>query len=791
MKTFNFFEKAIPLVLLTLEMGCFLSCREKGTIQTDELTFRTVYPFELKEGEEGFKYRIPSLVVSNEGTVLAFAERRLGGDHSENDIVLKRSFDSGKSWEEEQVIAEDGQNSLNDPCAVVLETGRILLMYQRFPYGYHARKSGWIQMAEPGYDGPRNTKSILIFSDDDGQTWSSSVDITHQVRRPEAIAVGSPGVGIQLTLGKNKGRIILPLYETIPTSDSTRVWQNSAMYSDDNGETWNLSEVIPHYDTVGFGNEAQLVELADTSVMMFARNQNGKFRKVAVSEDGGETWGPMKIDYDLPGTNCMGSVIRYSWPEEGESAILFVSPANKEKRTNGIVRVSYDEGKSWSHSREVFEGSYAYSCLTKLHDGNIGLLFESNREIIFTSFSIDWIKEGRKNRADEYFNITLIDLTDDTTRQVIIDKGEGQYLGHPTTVLLEDNKTIYCVYPKGHGRGAIVMKRSNDAGLTWSDRLPTPKSWETSMEVPIIYRVVDSKGIKRLIMFSGLYPIRMAVSEDDGTTWSELKPIGDFGGIVAMACLVPLNNGKGHYMALFHDDQRFISKDGKEITQNRRTFISDDPLMTLYKTLSYDGGLTWNAPEVIYTGWELNVCEPGFIRSPDGKQIAVLLRENSRRYNSQIIFSDDEGETWTEPRELPNTLCGDRHVLKYSPDGRILATFRDISTSVREIRYYLRKDEEQNVDKLARKYNIGSPTEGDWVAWIGTYKDLVERNEGQYRLRLKDNTGWDTGYPGLELLPDSTFIITTYGHWIEGEEPFILSVRLKLEEIDQLAKKLK
>ena len=104
------------------------------------------------------------------------------------------------------------------------------------------------------------------------------------------------------------------------------------------------------------------------------------------------------------------------------------------------------------------------------------------------------------------------------------------------------------------------MKRSTDGGRTWSARLPTPPNWETSLEVPTIYRVVDAKGKKRLIMFSGLYPIRLAVSEDDGGTWSGLAPIGNFGGIVAMASLVPLRTGAGHYMALFHDDGRFIAE---------------------------------------------------------------------------------------------------------------------------------------------------------------------------------------------------------------------------------------
>ena len=128
---------------------------------------------------------------------------------------------------------------------------------------------------------------------------------------------------------------------------------------------------------------------------------------------------------------------------------------------------------------------------------------------------------------------------------MIVDREPGQYLGHPTTVLLEDNQTMLCVYPKGHGRGAIVYKSSDDAGLTWSERLPTPANWATSKEVPTIHRVVDAQGKKRLIMWSGLYPARLAVSEDDGANWSPLKPVGDWGGIVVMGVVDKLST-PGH-----------------------------------------------------------------------------------------------------------------------------------------------------------------------------------------------------------------------------------------------------
>ncbi|MBI1760399.1 MAG: exo-alpha-sialidase [Acidobacteria bacterium] len=353
------------------------------------------------------------------------------------------------------------------------------------------------------------------------------------------------------------------------------------------------------------------------------------------------------------------------------------------------------------------------------------------------------------------YTIPLLDLAAETQRQVIVDREPGQYLGHPTTVLLEDKRTILAVYPKGHGKGAIQLKRSRDGGLTWSERLPTPRSWETSLETPTIHRVVDRQGKKRLLVFSGLYPIRMSVSEDDGATWSELKAIGDFGGIVAMGSVERLRNGD--YVALFHDDGRFFTKDGKR-----------SPVMTLYQTFSKDGGLTWSAPQEIYKNDQIHLCEPGLIRSPNGRQWAMLLRENRRLRNSYVMFSDDDCHTWSAPRELPGALTGDRHTGKYAPDGRLFISFRDTTHE--------------------------SPTKGDWVAWVGRYEDIVQGREGQYRVRLMQNhknaSGWnaDCAYPGVEVLPGGVFVTTTYGHWIEGRLPYVVSVRLTLAELDRKAK---
>jgi hypothetical protein len=250
-------------------------------------------------------------------------------------------------------------------------------------------------------------------------------------------------------------------------------------------------------------------------------------------------------------------------------------------------------------------------------------------------------------------------------------------------------------------------------------------------------------------MFSGKSPIRMAVSENDGVSWSELKPIGDFGGIVAMGSVERLRSGD--YLALFHDDGRFLVAGAK---------AKSPPKFTIYQTISSDGGLTWSAPRPIATHAAAHLCEPGIIRSPDGKQIAVLLRENSRQFNSFLIVSDDEGKTWSQPKELPGALTGDRHVGKYAPDGRLFVTFRDTT--------------------------LESATKGDWVAWIGRYEDIIAGREGECRVRLmKNHKAADCAYPGLEVLSDGTLVTTTYGHWTAGEQPYIVSVRLKLSEIDE------
>jgi hypothetical protein len=192
---------------------------------------------------------------------------------------------------------------------------------------------------------------------------------------------------------------------------------------------------------------------------------------------------------------------------------------------------------------------------------------------------------------------------------------------------------------------------------------------------------------------------------------------------------------------------------------------------TLYKTLSNDGGLTWSAPEAVWQGSDVHLCEPGCIRSPDGKQLAVLLRENARRKNSHVIFSDDEGRTWTEPREVAAGL--DRRPAHGQVRPRRPATGQ----------FPLHFAEPRSA--------LSVPSRPTGPAGSERMTTSFRAVRGSMSCDSSRTTAThDTTYPGVEVLPDGTFVVTTYGHWTAGEQPYIMSVRLKLEELDSLAEKM-
>jgi sialidase-1 len=342
---------------------------------------------------EGYpSYRIPSLLATREGTLLAFAEGRAKhDDHAKNDIVLRRSTDRGQTWTERQVVEDDGPDSLNNPQVVqVSRTGRLVLMYQRYPEGCHSR------CVVPGYEGEKVCRSYVTYSDDDGQTWSAPTEVTRGVKRPDEVTsvASGPGIGIELRHEPHAGRLVMPFNQ-----GPWGKWKVYAAYSDDGGETWDYGETAPN-GSAGVGNEVQMVELSDGALLLNARNQGGhRCRKTALSYDGGETWSPLVDDSVLIEPECQGTILRCSGgpgAEEERDRLLFANPASKEARRNGTVRISYDEGRTWPVERTVYEGEFAYSCLTRLADGTIGLLYERDgyETITFARFNLAWLNGG-------------------------------------------------------------------------------------------------------------------------------------------------------------------------------------------------------------------------------------------------------------------------------------------------------------------------------------------------------------------------------------------------------------
>ncbi len=333
-------------------------------------------------GESGFPaVRIPSIVVTKSGALLAFAEGRKNlSDQAENKIILRRSLDAGKTWSPVQTIADGGKRPLNNPCAVIEgKSGRVLLMFQSYPANLK-EASGQIKT---GYEGDDIVKSYLMHSDDEGQTWSALQEITRQVKRAEkatTIASG-PGIGIQIQKGPHAGRLIMPFNE-----GPFGKWNAYAVYSDDGGALWQCSDNVPNGE--GIVNECQLVELSDGRVMLNSRQMGGKaVRKISFSSNGGQTWSPVQDALDLIDPRCQGSILRLR-----DGKLLYSGPRST-KRENGTIYLSSDDGQTWPIKKTFVAGNFAYSNLAEVSDGTIGCLFETDnhQHITFAHFSLDWL----------------------------------------------------------------------------------------------------------------------------------------------------------------------------------------------------------------------------------------------------------------------------------------------------------------------------------------------------------------------------------------------------------------
>ncbi|MDX1943801.1 MAG: sialidase family protein [Pirellulaceae bacterium] len=354
----------------------------------DELAAARTDVVKLFVSGEGYgRYRIPALVVTPRGTLLALCEGRVkaAGLTGDIDLVLRRSEDGGKTWSPLAVVADDGPNTLGNPCPTIdRTTGTIWLPFTR------SLGSDTEQQIVAGTSRER-TQVWLTHSTDDGRTWAKPVNISAQATRPEWTWYGTgPGFGLQLP----GGRLLVPSYHAV---EKTGIYQVHSLYSDDHGKTWQIGGIVADETT-----EAQAALRTDGSLVINCRNiaprDNSILRNrvVATSRDGGITWHDVSQDKTLTESSCQGSLLVYSGLAKGEkSRWLFTNPPGPG-RNRLTIRLSHDEGRTWIRSAVVDPVTTEYSCLARLPDGGIGLVYERDTtpgkysvDIVFTRLSME------------------------------------------------------------------------------------------------------------------------------------------------------------------------------------------------------------------------------------------------------------------------------------------------------------------------------------------------------------------------------------------------------------------
>lgn len=420
-------------------------------------------------------YRIPSLLTTVEGTLIAGNDARLL-DQRDNpnkiNITVRRSTDKGITWSDIDTVVEYPGNTLDSPAVIDTalvqneETKTIWMVFSHTPGGiglwnsgpgigfdaegrriltdnrhnrYLLEKDGKVvtdtheetaySVDDQGYLFKNGTslghifekieaeKSDMLYelptcylqaikSTDDGKTWSAPVELNLQVKEEWMQFLGTgPGKGIQLENGKHKGRLIVPVY----FSNMARVMSCTVVYSDDDGRTWkrstspNDNREISHNpqsaEDIGTAirkyelTECQAVELNDGTIQLYMRNHYGNGRVArASSYDGGVTWEDFEFIEDLLNPVCQFSVMRY--PDDEKDIILFSGPFTEDKRENGVLMISKDGGRSFSHVETIEKESFVYSCLTLTGDKEIGVLYETEDDkgritSVFTKISLE------------------------------------------------------------------------------------------------------------------------------------------------------------------------------------------------------------------------------------------------------------------------------------------------------------------------------------------------------------------------------------------------------------------
>lgn len=593
-----------------------------------------------------YNYRIPSLVVTEDGTVLAFvSKRKAPKDYDrlnirdwghESDVSLLRSTDKGTTWEEERIIASmDSVDIHCGPALIDYQTGRIFKFMRFHPaWDYDSSKQYAFnvplqKMRDDEYG------DYYVFSDDDGQSWSEPEPI--YLPYPEdayGCGVGNGIHGIQLT----RGRLIIQAKYFFLNDQSEEVTHRVLFYSDDHGQTWNHGASIESPGVAMSTQEFPIVEYKPNEIYINFRSDDG-YRLILYSLDGGLTATNPVQDKNLPGPKCHAGLIRF--PSESESTILFCCPgmqyggdvSSVEARYRLTIYFSKNGGNNWLYRRVVYRGRSAYSDIAVLPDSSIICLYESGRNDLhdfmeFARFNLAWVKEYVE--TDSLYQET----------SVFQAGTEGYYLFRKPTIIQAPNNDLiaFCEGRKNSNSDTgdidVLMKRSVDNGLTWSD---VNVIWDDSVNTccnpsPVIDR---ESGEIFLLM-----------------TW---------------------NNGADDESAII--DQTSID--------TRRVFVVS----------SHDNGNSWSDPteitdDVKSQDWTWFVTGPVHgIQMEKGEKRGRLVvpcnyvEANTKNRYCTVIFSDDHGLTWQAGGTVPDPQVGESTVAELS-NGDLMINMMNYDRSI-------------------------------------------------------------------------------------------------------------
>jgi len=692
------------------------------------------------------------------------------GSHGYRDVSLLISQDGGKNWGKPVVIPSLKRTRLPDQSDQVAsdlwpiehqQTGKVLIIGKIFIFEGGTREN--------------TLREQIAYAVYDPKTGSTGPLETLQL--PQADHTGQPflaaNAGCNQPVVMDNGEILLPIrYQRSPRP---RVYTSTVIRCRFDGETLRY---IKHGTEHTINQDRGLYEPSlgehQGKFYLTMRADNGAF--VASSDDGLTFTEHQPWTFD-DGHSLGSKNTQQHWLNAGGNLYLVYTRSGADNDKVFRNRAPLFIGKVNPHTLQIIRSTEQ---VVLPNDGglygNFGVCNVSESESWITCADDRSYKKNDSNSGNPVYvvrviaqsnatshkftpalpktpTLPIIDISSEMSRQSVIAQGtKDVYQGHPHTILMPDGKTIFAAWTYNHGGHCGPLKRSDDGGLTWSDLLPVPDDWKTIKNCPTLHRIVGPDGVARLFVFAGNGAMYQAVSLDDGKTFSSMKENG-LKTIVAPISIETVEGGK-KWLMWYH---RGSSDD---LVDER----ADKTSRSIWQSASTDGGQTWGESKIVCEIPGAYPCEPAVIRSPDGKQLLMLIRENTRKFNSVYIISDNEGKTWSEPRELPASLTGDRHLMRYAPDGRMVVVFREMSQG---------------------------PDKGHFVGWIGTYDDILAGQEGEYRVKLLHQHGkrkWDCGYPGLEVLPDGTFVATTYVQRNEEEKNSVVAVRFHLSELDEKVK---